>query len=70
MVQFIRDCSFVQNVGYIACVQRMVIKIFESELTNHRFLNIPVFESAAWVLNALLSKVCNAHQAVGINSKK
>jgi len=47
MAQIIRDCSFVQNVVYIACVQRMVIKIFESELTNHRFLNIPFFESAA-----------------------
>jgi len=31
----------------MACVQRMVVQIFESELTNHRFLNIPAVESAA-----------------------
>jgi len=31
----------------MACVQRMVILIFESELTNHRFLNIPASKSAA-----------------------
>jgi len=42
-------------------VQRIVIWIFESELINHRFLNIPAFESAAYVLNALFSNVCNAH---------
>jgi len=47
MVQYIPDSSFVPNVVYIACVQRLVIKIFESELTNHRFLNISAFESAA-----------------------
>jgi len=39
----------------------MVIWIFESELTNHRFLNIPGFESVAYVLNALALQVCNAH---------
>ena len=47
MFQFIRDSSFVLNVVYIACVLIIVISIFESELTNHRFLNIPVFEIAA-----------------------
>jgi len=41
MVQFIRDSYVVINIVYIACVQRMVILIFERELTNHRFLNIP-----------------------------
>jgi len=34
MVQFIRDSTFMQNVVYMACVQRM----FESELTYQRFL--------------------------------
>jgi len=70
MVQCIRDSSFVQNVVYIACVHRMVIKIFERELTNHYFLNIPAFESATLMFNALISKVCNAHQTAGISSKK
>jgi len=46
LVQLIRISAFVQNVVYIACVQRIVIQIFESESTNHRFLNIPAFESA------------------------
>jgi len=32
---------------YMTRVQRMVISVFESELTNHRFRNIPAFESAA-----------------------
>jgi len=39
-------------------------------LTKHRFLNIPAFESAAKVLNALALKMCNAHQAAGISSEK
>jgi len=47
MVQFIYGGSFVWRVVSTACVQIFVIQIFESELTNHRFLNIPAFESAA-----------------------
>jgi len=69
MVQLICDSSFVQSVVSIDCVQRFLIQIFESKLTNHTFLNIPAFESAAYVLNALVPKVRNA-QAVGISSKK
>jgi len=51
MVPFIRNSNFVQNVVYFSCVQRMAILIFESELIVHRFLDIPAFESEAYVLN-------------------
>jgi len=34
------------------------------------FLNIPAFESAAYVLNALVSNVCNTHEAANISSEK
>jgi len=63
MVQFILDSSFVYYVVSIACVQIIVIQIFESELTIHRFLPTPAFKSAeCFVFKSVQCALSSWHQ--------